>query len=104
MTEPQRTDPAKTPASTAADRAARIEELLVSGLDHYFAAEYEQAINIWPRVVFLERHHDGARASIDRARTALADRQRESEELLHRGKTAYTAGDLDDARDLLKRA
>ena len=105
MTEPLRTDsaPATTP-SDAAERAARIEELLVSGLDHYFAAEYEQAINIWTRVVFLERDHDRARAYIDRARTAIAERQRESEELLHRGKTAYNAGDLDNARDLLKRA
>jgi len=105
MTEPLRTDsaPATTP-SDAAERAARIEELLVSGLDHYFAAEYEQAINIWTRVVFLERDHDRARAYIDRARTAIAERLRESEELLHRGKSAYNAGDLDDARDLLKRA
>jgi len=105
MTEPLRTDsaPATTP-SDAAERAARIEELLVSGLDHYFAAEYEQAINIWTRVVFLERDHNRARAYIDRARTAIAERQRESEELLHLGKTAYNAGDLDDARDLLKRA
>ena len=46
MTEPQRTDSAKTPTSDDAERATRIEELLVSGLDHYFAAEYEQAINI----------------------------------------------------------
>ena len=82
MTEPQRTDSAKTPTSDDAERATRIEELLVSGLDHYFAAEYEQAINIWTRVVFLERDHDRARAYIDRARTAIAERQRESEELL----------------------
>lgn len=105
MTEPQRTDSAPaTPPSDAAERAARIEELLVSGLDHYFAAEYEQAINIWTRVVFLERDHDRARAYIDRARTAIAERQRESEELLHRGVVAYNAGDVENARDLLKRA
>jgi tetratricopeptide (TPR) repeat protein len=104
MTEPQRTDPAKTPASTAADRAARIEELLVSGLDHYFAAEYEQAINIWTRVIFLDRDHNRARAYIDRARKAIAERQRESEELLHRGLDAYKAGEVERARDLLTRA
>jgi len=104
MTEPQRTDSAKTPASTAADRAARIEELLVSGLDHYFAAEYEQAINIWTRVIFLDRDHNRARAYIDRARKAIAERQRESEELLHRGLEAYEAGEVERARDLLTRA
>src|SRR5258707_3539325 len=100
MTEPQRTDSAKAPTS-AAERATRIEELLVSGLDHYFAAEYEQAINIWTRVVFLERDHDRARAYIDRARKAIAERQRESEELLHHGVDAYNSGDAGKARDLL---
>jgi tetratricopeptide (TPR) repeat protein len=105
MTEPLRTDSAPaTPSPDAAERAARIESLLVSGLDHYFAAEYEQAINVWTRVVFLERDHDRARAYIDRARTAIAERQRESEELLHRGVAAYHAGDVDGARDLLTRA
>ncbi len=105
MTEPQRTDTARTPApSDDADRATRIEELLVSGLDHYFAAEYEQAINIWTRVVFLERDHDRARAYIERARGAIAERQRESEELLHRGVDAYKSGDVENARDLLTRA
>jgi tetratricopeptide (TPR) repeat protein len=104
MTEPQRTDPTKTSASTAADRAARIEELLVSGLDHYFAGDYEQAINIWTRVIFLDREHNRARAYIDRARKAIAERQRESEELLHRGLEAYKAGEVQRARDLLTRA
>src|SRR3954468_12824875 len=101
MTEPQRTD-FRTPAD--AERATRIEELLVSGLDHYFAEEYEQAINVWTRVVFLDRDHDRARAYIDRARKAIAERQRESEELLHRGLDAYKTGHVQSARDLLTRA
>lgn len=104
MTEPQRTDSARTPPSTDAERAARIEELLISGLDHYFGAEYEQAINIWTRVIFLDRDHNRARAYIDRARSAIAERQRESEELLHRGLEAYKAGEVERARDLLTRA
>lgn len=102
MTEPQRTD-FKTPAADA-ERATRIEELLVSGLDHYFAEEYEQAINVWTRVVFLDREHGRARAYIDRARKAIAERQRQSEELLHRGLEAYRSGDVERARDLLTRA
>jgi len=87
-----------------ADREARIEQLLLSGLDHYFAGQYERAISVWTRVVFLERHHDRAHAYIERARSALAERQRESEEHLHDGVSAYNAGHIEKARDLLTRA
>jgi tetratricopeptide (TPR) repeat protein len=91
-------------ASTDADRDARIEQLLLSGLDQYFAGNYQQAINIWTRVVFLERGHNRARAYIERARSALAERQRECEELVHTGIDAYNAGDVVTARDLLTKA
>jgi hypothetical protein len=87
-----------------ADRDARIEQLLLSGLDQYFAGQYQQAINIWTRVVFLERGHSRARAYIERARSAVAERQRECEELVHNGIDAYNAGDMVTARALLTRA
>jgi tetratricopeptide (TPR) repeat protein len=87
-----------------ADREARIEQLLLLGLDHYFAGHYEHAISVWTRVVFLERHHDRARAYIERARSALAERHRETEELLHTGVSAYNAGEVEKARELLTRA
>ena len=86
------------------DRSARIEQLLLSGLDQYFAGHYQQAINIWTRVVFLERGHSRARAYIERARSAMAERQREAEELVQNGIAAYNAGDTVAARDLLTRA
>jgi hypothetical protein len=102
MSEPHRTD--AEPAGAGVSREARIEQLLVAGLDHYFTGRYEQAINVWSRVIFLERRHSRARAYIERARSALAERQRESEELVHGGIEAYNAGDLERARDLLTRA
>lgn len=105
MSDPLPTDPIHASGpSDEADREARIEELLLSGLDHYFAGQYERAISVWTRVVFLERHHDRAHAYIERARSALAERQRESEELLHQGVAAYNAADISAARDLLTRA
>lgn len=85
-------------------RESRIEELLLSGLDQYFAGRYEEAINVWTRVAFLERGHGRARAYIERARGAQAERQRESEELLHNGVAAYQAGDIETARSLLTKA
>lgn len=103
MSDPLRSEPALG-VSAAADQAARIEQLLLSGLDHYFAGNHEQAIHVWTRVIFLERGHGRARAYIERARSAMAERQRESEELLHRGVAAYNAGDIDAARELLTQA
>jgi hypothetical protein len=104
MSEPLRTAPADQGPATDADREALIEKLLLAGLDHYFEGRYEQAVNVWTRVAFLERGHGRARAYIERARGALAEQQRESEELLHTGVEAYKAGDLRAARELLTRA
>ena len=96
------TDPLQ--AHSGADDEARIEHLLVTGLDHYFAEEYEQAINLWTRVLFLDRNHDRARAYIDRARSALAERQRISEALVHQGLDAFDKGEVARARELLSDA
>lgn len=105
MSDPLRTDPARQADTAAeADKEARIEQLLLVGLDHYFAGQYDQAINVWTRVVFLERGHSRARAYIERARGALAERHRESDELLHRGIAAFNSGDTEGARDLITRA
>src|SRR4029450_3562374 len=85
-----------------AERNAKIEQLLIAGLDHYFAARYEQAINVWTGALFFDRGHPRARAYIDRARSALAERQRESEELLQRGVAAFRDGDRDEVTRLLQ--
>src|SRR6185369_8509761 len=91
-------------AASGAERDAKIEQLLLAGLDHYFAAQYDQAVNIWTRALFFDRNHPRARAYIERARGAQAERQRESEELLHNGAIAYRRGDGREARRLLQAA
>jgi tetratricopeptide (TPR) repeat protein len=96
------TDPLQ--ARQGVDDEARIEHLLVTGLDHYFAGEFEQAINLWTRVLFLDRSHDRARAYIDRARSAQAERQRISEALVHQGLDAFDRGEVVRARALLSDA
>jgi hypothetical protein len=105
MADPLRTDtPRPADAGDAADRQTKIEDLLLGGLDRYFSGDYEQAINVWTRVLFLDRSHARARAYIERARRALAERLRESEELVHRGVAAFNRGDGLEARDLLQLA
>jgi thioredoxin-like negative regulator of GroEL len=102
--DPLRSDTRPTEALTGAEREARIEQLLLSGLDEYFAQRYESAISLWTRVLFFDRHHDRARAYIERARRAQAERQRESEAVLHQGIEAFRAGDVVRARQLLSEA
>src|SRR5438132_3315772 len=87
MSDPLRTDDLRAlEAASDVDRTAKIEQLLLVGLDHYFAAQYDQAINVWTRALFFDRSHPRARAYIERARTALAERQRQRSEERRVGK------------------
>jgi tetratricopeptide (TPR) repeat protein len=108
MSDPLRTKPINEHNTASidgpAERDAKIESLLLSGLDHYFASDYAQAIDVWTRALFLDRQHARARAYIERARSALAEQQRESEELLHNGVAAFERGEIDAARQLLNAA
>jgi hypothetical protein len=100
-------DPLRDQDTSAADspgRESRIEELLLAGLDHYFSGQHELAISVWTRVLFLDRSHARARAYIERARGAIAERQREGEELLQTGAAAFSRGETADARRLLTSA
>src|SRR4051812_50042783 len=89
-------DPLRDPESSE----SRIEELLLAGLDHYFNGQHELAISVWTRVLFLDRGHARARAYIERARGAIAERQREGEELVHTGAAAFQRGEAEAARRL----
>lgn len=102
-------DDAATPArpgtpDPAPAAGSQIEDLLVTGLDCYFAGRHEDAIHIWTRVLFIDRGHMRARAYIERARLALAERQREHEILLQDGVDALGRGDTSAAREMLARS
>ncbi|MEN3340572.1 MAG: hypothetical protein V7647_4248 [Acidobacteriota bacterium] len=103
-------DPLRSEANAAAgqvpehEREARVEELLLAGLDHYFAGHHDLAINVWTRVLFLDRGHARARAYIERARGAVAERQRKGEELIQTGADAFQRGESETARRLLTSA
>lgn len=102
MAETRRSDQDENGAGP--ERDGRIESLLVEGLDRYFANRYEEAVHIWTRVLFLDRSHPRAKAYIDRARTALAERQRRGDELLHASQSLLEQGRTGDARQLLTEA
>jgi tetratricopeptide (TPR) repeat protein len=91
-------------STAAAEKDSRAEALLVDGLERYFAGRYEDAIHLWTRVLFLDRAHPRARAYIDRGRTALAERQRRTEEMLQTTGDLLASGQTAAARDLLREA
>lgn len=97
-------EPSLSSPLTDSERDQRIEQLLVAGLDEYFAGRLDQAVNIWTRVLFLDRSNDRARAYIDRTRRMEAERQREAEALVHQGLQAFDEGDVERARRLLTTA
>lgn len=107
MTELKRHD-AKSADATGTGQDSRVEDLLVEGLDRYFLGQYEDAIHLWTRVLFLDRSHTSARAYIDRARGAIVERQRRAEEslqhvseLLDQGRSAEARTQLQNAADVL---
>jgi hypothetical protein len=104
MPDPLPSGPRPTSAPGAAGEDARIEQLLVTGLDHYFAGEFDTAIAVWTRVLFLDRTHDRARAYIERARSAQAEQQRSTEALVHQGLHAFDRGEVEEARAILRDA
>ena len=104
MTDQPRPDRHRAGDTPDSDRDGRVEELLLTGLDHYFGGRYDLAINVWTRVLFLDRGHARARAYIERARSAIAERQREGDELVQTGAAALDRGDFDGARQLLSTA
>ena len=104
MTSDQQPVPTPAALETEHDREARLEELLLNGLDHYFAGQHDLAINVWTRALFIDRGHARARAYIERARSAIAERQREGEELIHTGAAAFQRGEPETARRLLRTA
>lgn len=91
-------------AADAGDRESRAEGLLVEGLDQYFEGNFDEAIHLWTRVLFIDRTHARARAYINRARTAQGERLRRADEMLHTAGDLLTRGDLDQARRLLANA
>jgi tetratricopeptide (TPR) repeat protein len=103
MTDLKRHDAPNADANGAGPDS-RIEDLLVDGLDRYFLGQYEDAIHLWTRVLFLDRNHTSARAYIDRARGAIVERQRRAEESLQNVATLLDQGRSAEARSQLQQA
>src|ERR1043165_4229799 len=103
MPDSRRSEARATPGGEA-DPKSLSENLLDEDLARYFDGRYDDAIHLWTRVLFLDRAHPRARAYIDRARTALGERQRRADEMIEAGGALLDRGQTDAARHLLTEA
>lgn len=91
--------PEKGSAHPLASR--RAAELLRQGEELFERARYEEAIHVWTRIRFLDRRDFRAQASIDRAKRAVAERQRRLDVELVGAIRLLDDGDVDTAREMV---
>ena len=75
----------------------KADELFRQGEDLCKWGRYEQAIHVWTRMLFLERGDTRAQGAIERAKRAVAERQRELDVELAVAEELLETGDIEAA-------
>lgn len=93
------------PVSPARDPGGekKTDDLLRQGKALLKAGHYQQAINVWTRILFLDRGNLVACEAIDKAKRALAERQRELDALVAEAAKHVEKGERLQAKRLLGR-
>jgi len=81
--------------------AAKIRDLLRRGQELAEAGRYHPAINVWTRILFLDRGNRVARECIERAKRAVAEREREFDAKVQEASRLLEGGDRRGARQLV---
>jgi tetratricopeptide (TPR) repeat protein len=77
--------------------------LLEQGRGLFQRGRLQQAIHVWTRILFLDRNNRAARAAIERAKSVIAERQREMDALVLEAARRAAAGDRRGAQKRLAR-
>jgi tetratricopeptide (TPR) repeat protein len=94
-------DPASPPEGL--EEGSKTSDLLRQGKTFLNAGHYQQAINVWTRILFLDRGNSAAREAIDRAKRSMAERQRELDALVGEAAKHADKGERRQAKRLLAR-
>jgi tetratricopeptide (TPR) repeat protein len=78
-------------------------DLLRQGKELLRTGCYQQAIHVWTRILFLDRGNPVACKAIDKAKRALAERQRESDAIVAEASAYEQEGERSKAKRLLAR-
>lgn len=89
-------------ASLAAPSTEKTRELMQQGEDYFRVGLYQQAIHVWTRTLFLDRGNPVARAAIERAKRAIAERQRRLDAAVAEAVRLVDNGERQRARHALR--
>jgi tetratricopeptide (TPR) repeat protein len=81
----------------------KTDDLLRQGKELLRTGRYQQAIHVWTRILFLDRGNSVAREAIEKAKRALAERQRELDALVAEAASEVHGGKRVKAKRLLAR-
>jgi tetratricopeptide (TPR) repeat protein len=84
------------------DASPRSFELFRQGEELYSRGLYHEAIHVWTRILFLDRGNSEARLRIDKAKEAVAERQRRLDAEIAEALALLDSGDIDGARDRVR--
>lgn len=84
-----------------AGEGEKLEKLMAQGEECFADGRFQDAINIWSRMLVIDETNEGANAALARARRALEEKQREIDESLHRAQDLHSRGLSQEALELL---
>jgi tetratricopeptide (TPR) repeat protein len=80
------------------DASSRSSELFCQGEELFGSGQYHQAIHVWTRILFIDRGNSEAKLRIDKAKEAIAERQRILDAEIAEAKDLFDAGEIEGAR------
>lgn len=78
-----------------------IDRLMREGQTHYDEGQFQDAANIWSRILVIDETHQQGQEAVARARRAVEEQHREIEEMLHRARDLHSRGLAEEALELL---
>lgn len=80
----------------------KTEELYLHGDELFGKGLFQRAVHVWTRILFMDRGNPKARKAIDRAKKALAERQRLLDAEVATAGRLFEEGDLEGAGSLIR--
>lgn len=91
------------PQASGPAQDTRVEDLLRDGQDAFDRGDPQGAIDAWSRIFLIDIDNEEASRKIEIARRAKAEDERQVEEILHEGMSAWERGDEEGARSAFAR-